>query len=101
MTTYYVDAKGNSLGGFDGVMPPVGSIQVDVIPEHGSQRWDGQKWNDTDASKAARLESDMNLRGVTLKAQVAALWQKATDGISDKADALKVIEDQVINDSKP
>ena len=44
MTKYYVDINGNYLGGFDGVDAPDGSIEVENAPNHGLDKWNGEKW---------------------------------------------------------
>lgn len=43
---YFIDSKGRYIGGFDGVEPPVGSVEVDAPPTHGSQVWDGESWSE-------------------------------------------------------
>ncbi|MCA3247393.1 MAG: hypothetical protein ING29_13050 [Azospirillum sp.] len=35
MTKYFVDANGNYLGGFEGVDPPEGAIEIPEPPPHG------------------------------------------------------------------
>lgn len=34
-TKFFVDVDGNYIGGFDGAMPPAGSIEIPEPPEHG------------------------------------------------------------------
>lgn len=44
-TLYFVDGRGNYIGGFAGAEPPAGAIQVPTPPPvHASQIWDGQAW---------------------------------------------------------
>lgn len=43
-TLYFVDKQGNYLGGFDGSLPPKGSIQVFEPPLDGRDIWDGKQW---------------------------------------------------------
>ncbi len=43
-TKYYVDDAGNYIGGFDGVEPPAGAIEVPFPPEDARQKWDGAAW---------------------------------------------------------
>ena len=53
MTKFYVDQNGKYVGGFDGVTPPAGSVEVPSPPSHadfetwnfGASQWD----RDTDA----------------------------------------------------
>ncbi len=45
MTTYYVDAAGNYLGGFDGALPPAGAIEVPNPPDHAAQKWNGSGYD--------------------------------------------------------
>jgi hypothetical protein len=43
-TLFYVDAKGNQLGGFgDGALPPNGAVLVPAPPD-GFHIWSGEKW---------------------------------------------------------
>lgn len=44
MIKYYVDSKGNYIGGFEGAVPPSGSIEVKSPPDHARQKWDGKKF---------------------------------------------------------
>jgi hypothetical protein len=46
VTKYFIDAQGNYIGGFNGVEPPEGSIEVNAPPPHGWQKWDfdNQEW---------------------------------------------------------
>ncbi len=44
MTKYYRDVDGNYIGGFDGVEPPEGSIEVDEPPQNAVAKWVGNKW---------------------------------------------------------
>lgn len=37
VTRFYVDPNGVYLGGFAGVEPPAGSVEIDAPPAHGSQ----------------------------------------------------------------
>ena len=37
VTRYYVDPQGRYLGGFEGAVPPNGSVEIDAPPQHGSQ----------------------------------------------------------------
>jgi len=45
ITKHYIDEQGNSLGSFEGALPPKGSIEVPSAPNHGLDVWDGEKWN--------------------------------------------------------
>lgn len=47
MTRYFVDHTGRYLGGFDGAAPPDGSIEVAAPPEHGSDIWTGDRWDES------------------------------------------------------
>ena len=46
MTKYYVTEAGAYIGGYDGVEPPIGAIEVPVAPEDARQVWDfsAQAW---------------------------------------------------------
>lgn len=41
---YYVSAKGEYIGGFEGVTPPIGSLKVSAPPADGRQLWNGSTW---------------------------------------------------------
>lgn len=45
---YYADQQGQYLGAFDGVEPPVGSVEVPKAPKTARDIWDGQKWIDAE-----------------------------------------------------
>ena len=40
-TKYYIDLDGTYLGGFQGVEPPLGAIEVPYAPSHANDKWDG------------------------------------------------------------
>ena len=42
---HYVDLEGNSLGSFDGALPPAGAIEVATSPNHGLDIWNGSSWD--------------------------------------------------------
>ena len=42
---HYVDGLGNSLGSFEGALPPEGYIEVPNAPRHGLDIWSSGKWN--------------------------------------------------------
>ena len=44
MTKFFVDEDGNYLGGFDGVDPPEGAIEVPTAPDNAAQIWDEGIW---------------------------------------------------------
>lgn len=44
MTKYFVTIDGTYLGGFDGALPPTGSIEVPTPPAHGHDTWNGTTW---------------------------------------------------------
>lgn len=44
MTKFYSDEAGNYVGGFDGVTPPAGSIEVPTAPDRADCIWDGSVW---------------------------------------------------------
>lgn len=77
MTKYYVDIDGNYLGGFDGVRPPSGSLEVPNPPEDGRSKWVDGSWGDpvlSNEEQIAELEGSItnrNLRGAALGDQYA------------------------------
>lgn len=45
ITRYYVNDSGSYLGAFEGdAVKPAGGIEVAAPPEHGLQKWLGDKW---------------------------------------------------------
>ena len=44
MAKYFVDTDGNYLGGFDGVEPPHGAIEVAAPPAYGLDKWVNGEW---------------------------------------------------------
>lgn len=44
MSNFYVDNQGKYIGGFDGVEPPIGGLEVPHPPAHASHTWDGNSW---------------------------------------------------------
>jgi hypothetical protein len=74
MTTFYRDAAGNYLGGFDGASPPIGAIEVPFPPSDGRMKWDlvNGGWSFTagaiDIINTATANADLNskaLRAIT------------------------------------
>jgi hypothetical protein len=46
MTRYFIDGDGVYLGGFDGVQPPAGAVEVARAPADARQTWTGAAWGD-------------------------------------------------------
>lgn len=61
-TRYYVDATGAYLGGFSGVAPPVGAIEVPEAPEDARQVWDGGAWSEAPTVRQMVLKSVVQAR---------------------------------------
>jgi len=53
---FYVGPDGHYIGSFDGVEPPVGSIEVPIAPEDARQVWSGSAWTVTPAILLANAE---------------------------------------------
>lgn len=66
MTRYFVDEVGAYIGGFDGVEPPVGSIEVPQAPE------DARQVYDFDAPSWLPILSDLSDIKASLKARIDA-----------------------------
>jgi hypothetical protein len=45
-TKFFVSVGGTYIGGFDGVVPPEGAIEVPTAPADARQVWDGEKWGE-------------------------------------------------------
>lgn len=41
---HYRDSEGRYIGGFDDAPEGISLIEIEVLPDHASQRWDGNKW---------------------------------------------------------
>ncbi len=63
MTKYFVDAEGVYRGGFDGVAPPSGSIEVASAPADARQIWDfgGSEWSPLPQPTGAELAATLSL----------------------------------------
>ena len=44
VTKYFVDASGTYLGGFQGVKPTIGAVEVPTVPFHAKDKWNGTGW---------------------------------------------------------
>lgn len=56
MAKNFIGPSGKYLGGFDGALPPTGSIEVPFAPDDARQKWNGSSWDSvvfTDEEKAA------------------------------------------------
>lgn len=42
---FYVTSEGRYLGAYDGVLPPLGAIEVPSAPQDARQTWDGAEWS--------------------------------------------------------
>lgn len=80
-TKFYVKNDGKTyLGGFDGVEPPAGSIEVSSAPEDARLEWNGSAWVEPAALKEELVEEkrlDQVREEVSLEEKVHALWLKA------------------------
>lgn len=54
---YYIDSEGNYLGGFDGALPPEGSVEVPSPPQHAlNETWVNGAWVEKPTTLAAKLD---------------------------------------------
>ena len=54
-TRHYRDDQNNYVGGFgDGAEPPPGAIEVDKAPNHGTDKWKNNKWEEDPIEKEKR-----------------------------------------------
>ena len=49
MIKFYRDEAGAYIGAFDGVDPPIGSIETDAAPAHSEQTWVNGEWSGSSA----------------------------------------------------
>lgn len=80
MTKFYVDNAGKYLGGFDGALPPDGSIEVQAPPPDGRMTWDGSKWIEPAEAKDEIIEEkreEQIRKEVSPEDKINALWLKA------------------------
>lgn len=92
-TKYFVNDKGDYLGGFDGAQPPIGSIEVPFPPMHASQKWDGLMWGKVPTDWLRRKEY-IN-RGVTFEALMEAIVESVAENRPEKLQALQTIRDSI------
>lgn len=59
---YFVDAKGKYIGGFDGVEPPEGAIEVPTAPEDARQTWSSGAWGAPPVVRRTVLKSIVQSR---------------------------------------
>lgn len=76
MTKYFVNpAGGEYIGGFDGVEPPNGAVEVPTAPSDARQTWSGDKWGAVPAEIPDRVTArqfKLQLLAVGLLGQVEA-----------------------------
>jgi hypothetical protein len=60
MTKYYVNSEGSYLGGFDGLEPPEGALEIPKPPDHAGQKWNGEKYIEPAEQIIARLEGALD-----------------------------------------
>ena len=63
-TKYFCDEAGTYLGAFDGVDPPIGSVEVPIGPSHVQQRWLGDSWSALPAPPSPYLTRRQLLLGL-------------------------------------
>lgn len=94
MTKYYVSQNGGYLGGFDGAIPPDGSIEVLNPPVDARMLWNGSAWIDNPIFKTdiieGKRESDLLSKGITIEEKVEALWDRIVNGKASSTDAIQV-----------
>lgn len=80
MTQYFVDNTGKYLGGFDGVEPPVGSIEVPFAPDDARQLWQNGAWQpytpDYSAFDAAELNRALTEPGSIVRALALIMFDE-------------------------
>lgn len=95
MTKFYVKNDGKTyLGGFDGVQPPVGSIEVPTAPRDARFEWNGSAWVEPVILKDELVEEKRDsqvLKEVSTLEMINALWRKANgdDVEFDRINAIK------------
>jgi len=86
MTKYFIDERGNYLGGFDGAEPPVGAVEIPVSPEYGSDILIEGVWTQTDDRKTQVFNetrrTEYEKEGITTDAMIVALWEGDQDTIN-------------------
>lgn len=62
MTRFFVDSNGAYLGGFEGLEPPAGAIEVQQAPEDARQIWQDGAWSAAPAARQLVLKSVVQAR---------------------------------------
>lgn len=91
MTKYYIDNQGNYVGGFDGVKPPEGSIEVLTPPLHAAQKYKSNAWLELELT-----DSDIQKK-LTDKWSIEIQLDALRLAIKGDQSKLNLIEDDLIS----
>lgn len=89
-TRHYAAPDGSYVGGFDGALPPEGSIETPA-PSSAKDTWNGSAWVPPIPTKEQRLTALLAARGLTIESE----WQlygaiagmQAAGAVSGKTEA--------------
>lgn len=94
MTKYYMDAAGNYLGGYEGVVPPVGAIEVAFPPSDARMTWNGVAWIIPPSEKDVFVDfqriAAYNKEGAKIEDLVLALWERVVENKPEWSDEIQV-----------
>jgi len=90
---HYVDKDGNSLGSFEGGLPPKGSIEVPTPPNHGSDIWNGKSWDAALPTQSQYMASAQTVMDAQAKSMG---YDNIFTGISYIGDPFKRFNDEAV-----
>lgn len=85
-TQYFVDGEGNYIGGFDGVEPPDGSIEVPSAPEDARQVWSNGAWGPIPVTVPDRVSS----RQFKLQLLASGLLDQVEAWVASQSQAVQI-----------
>lgn len=98
-TKFYVNADGKYLGGFAGILPPVGSFEVPTAPTDAMMTWSGKEWIVPADKKNAMIDKDRydaySEQGATFDKLIVALWKRVVENDPTSSDEIEKIRKQV------
>lgn len=87
--------EGTYIGGFDGALPPAGSIEVPEPPPHALKyKYINDAWVDQSGAQAKREEAYLQA-GITDQAVISAVWEFFSESKSDALDELKAKKEAI------
>ncbi|MCT2580603.1 MULTISPECIES: hypothetical protein [unclassified Mesorhizobium] len=86
MTKYFVDAVGVYLGGFDGVEPPAGAVEVPTAPDDARQVWASGAWSPA----PTLVPTSVSARQFKLQLLAAGLLSQVETWVGSQSQAVQI-----------